>query len=133
MRSTMVFLSRGGISEFDGLSSLQHVEVKARSPGKDAQDPRFGVAHRQIFRRLLLYTFVYNRAMTATEIRRLRHRLGLSQSQLAAVVGVPANTIARWERGEMEMRPSMDRLVRLAVAEAERQRSVTKRRTRSRR
>ena len=57
--------------------------------------------------------------MTANEVRRLRHRLGLSQTQLAAVVGVPANTIARWERGEMQMRPAMDRLVRLTVAEVE--------------
>jgi transcriptional regulator with XRE-family HTH domain len=54
--------------------------------------------------------------MTANELRRLRRRLGLSQSQMAEVVGVPANTIARWERGEMQMQPAMDRLVRLTVA-----------------
>ena len=75
-----------------------------------------------------LYTFVYNRAVTSTELRRLRRRLGLSQTQLAAVVGVPANTIARWERGEMQMRPAMDRLVRLAVAEAARKRAATRKR-----
>jgi DNA-binding transcriptional regulator YiaG len=39
--------------------------------------------------------------VTARELRRFRRRLGLSQGKLAAVVGVPANTIARWERGEM--------------------------------
>jgi transcriptional regulator with XRE-family HTH domain len=60
--------------------------------------------------------------VTSAALRRLRRRLGLTQARLAAVVGVPANTIARWERGEMRMRPSMDRLVRLTIAEAERQR-----------
>ena len=58
--------------------------------------------------------------MTADALCRLRRRLRLSQTELAAVVGVPANTIARWERGEMQMRPAMDRLVRLTIAEAER-------------
>jgi DNA-binding transcriptional regulator YiaG len=57
--------------------------------------------------------------VTANELRRLRRRLGLSQTGMAALVGVPANTIARWERGEMAMRQAMDRLIRLAIAEAE--------------
>jgi transcriptional regulator with XRE-family HTH domain len=56
--------------------------------------------------------------VTADQLRRLRRRLGLTQASLAELVGVPANTIARWERGEMEMRPSMDRLVRLSVEAA---------------
>lgn len=80
--------------------------------------------------RKLIYTTVYNRVMTATELRRLRHRLRLSQTQLAAIVGVPSNTIARWERGEMEMRPAMDRLVQLTVGTYRtQQRRKKKRRT----
>ena len=62
--------------------------------------------------------------MTANELRRLRRRLRLSQVQLADVVGTTANTIARWERGEMQMRPAMDRLVRLSIADAERKRKA---------
>jgi len=33
------------------------------------------------------------------EIRRLRHRLGVSQAGMAALVGVSPNTVARWEQG----------------------------------
>ena len=57
--------------------------------------------------------------MTATELRRLRRRLQRTQAGLANLIGVTANTIARWERGEMRMQPAMDRLVRLTVAQAE--------------
>ena len=56
--------------------------------------------------------------MTPTAVRRLRRRLGLSQVKFADLVGVPGNTVARWERGEMTMGPAMDRLIRLSVAEA---------------
>jgi transcriptional regulator with XRE-family HTH domain len=56
--------------------------------------------------------------LTGKQLLRLRRRLGLSQAGMAALVGVPANTIARWERGEMAMRPAMNRLVRLTTADA---------------
>jgi len=36
--------------------------------------------------------------------------------------------VARWERGEMAMRPAMDKLVRLSVAEADRKRAGTRKR-----
>ena len=38
--------------------------------------------------------------MKPDEIKRLRKRLGLTQTQLAEEVGVPTNTLARWEQGE---------------------------------
>lgn len=38
--------------------------------------------------------------MKPDEIKRLRNRLGLTQKQLAEEVGVPTNTLARWEQGE---------------------------------
>jgi DNA-binding XRE family transcriptional regulator len=38
----------------------------------------------------------------------LRNRLGLSQAEFAKEVGVAPNTIARWERGELNMRPAME-------------------------
>ena len=41
--------------------------------------------------------------MTGQELRRRREALGLSQAQLAALVGVHANTVARWERGEVRI------------------------------
>jgi transcriptional regulator with XRE-family HTH domain len=62
---------------------------------------------------------MYNGGMTASELRRLRRRLKLTQVALADLIGVPGNTIARWERNEMKMGPAMDKLVRLAVAQVE--------------
>lgn len=64
------------------------------------------------------YTLVYAPAMTAQQIQRLRHRTRLSQAKFAAIVGVAANTVARWERGEMQMSPALDKLVRLTVSQA---------------
>ena len=50
--------------------------------------------------------------MTAAQLRRLRKQMGLTQVQLAAMVGVSENTLARWERGEMTMREPAARLLR---------------------
>lgn len=38
------------------------------------------------------------------DLRKRRVRLGLSQAELAARLDIPANTIARWERGEVPVR-----------------------------
>lgn len=51
--------------------------------------------------------------MTGDEVRRLRVQLGLTQVQLAELVGVASNSIARWERDEMAVRESAARLMRL--------------------
>src|SRR5262249_54751026 len=48
-----------------------------------------------------------------TELRAIRKRLGLSQAKLAALVGVQSNSLARWERGELGIRESAARLIRL--------------------
>jgi DNA-binding transcriptional regulator YiaG len=37
----------------------------------------------------------------STEIRSLRDRLGMTQVEFARLLGVAANTVARWERGEL--------------------------------
>jgi DNA-binding transcriptional regulator YiaG len=52
-------------------------------------------------------------AVTANEVWRLRRRLGLTQAQLGDLVGVARNSVARWERGEMGIRETAARLVRL--------------------
>jgi len=50
-----------------------------------------------------------------TAIRRHREKAGLSQSALAAAIGVPASTVFRLERGEFG-RPDPEKLARLAEA-----------------
>jgi len=52
------------------------------------------------------------------DIRYLRTWLGLSRSDLAAVMGIRRETAFRWERGDARfpMTPIADRLLRLLVA-----------------
>lgn len=47
----------------------------------------------------------------------MRQRLGWTQMQLAEAVGVTRNTVARWERGELGMRATAERLIRLIAAQ----------------
>jgi len=53
--------------------------------------------------------------MDPTDVRRLRQRLGLTQAAFADHIGVTPNTIARWERGELGMRPTTARLIQLVL------------------
>ena len=57
--------------------------------------------------------------MTPAYLRRLRRRLRLTQAELAALLGVAKNTVARWERGELGMQPSTERLILLVEQDAE--------------
>lgn len=49
--------------------------------------------------------------MVGKELRAIRARLRLTQVELAELVGVASNTIARWERDEMAMRERKARLI----------------------
>lgn len=55
--------------------------------------------------------------MDGAELRRIRERLGWTQQQLADELGVAANTVARWERGELGMRESTERLILRVAAD----------------
>lgn len=51
--------------------------------------------------------------LSADEIRSLRERFGLKQSDLASLLRLGANTISRWESGRNVQTASMDVLLRL--------------------
>jgi transcriptional regulator with XRE-family HTH domain len=53
--------------------------------------------------------------MTGVALRRLRRGLGWTQKQLAEAVGVTRKTVARWERGELGMRSTAERVIRLVA------------------
>ena len=53
--------------------------------------------------------------MTGQQMRTIRKGLGLTQQGLALLVGVAPNSIARQERGEMGIRESLARLIRLTA------------------
>lgn len=42
--------------------------------------------------------------LTGPELRMLRGKLGVTQEELAVLLGTTGNTVARWERGEMGLR-----------------------------
>jgi DNA-binding transcriptional regulator YiaG len=48
-----------------------------------------------------------------TDLKQMREELGLTQRQAAELVGVQANTWARWERGELVPRGAALRLIEL--------------------
>lgn len=55
--------------------------------------------------------------MTADELRRARALLRLTQSELAAKLGMHANSIARMERGELTISPRTAAGVRMILRE----------------
>jgi DNA-binding transcriptional regulator YiaG len=55
-------------------------------------------------------------SMTGLELRDRRRRLGATQAQLAERLGVTANALARWERGERRISEPVARLVKLLVS-----------------
>jgi transcriptional regulator with XRE-family HTH domain len=56
--------------------------------------------------------------MNGDELKRIRLRLTLTQAQLAERLGVTANTVARWERGEVTITDPMAKLIRLTAQPA---------------
>jgi transcriptional regulator with XRE-family HTH domain len=46
---------------------------------------------------------------------RQRRRLGMTQAELADLIGVAPNTVARWERDELPMRDTTERLVTMVI------------------
>jgi len=62
--------------------------------------------------------------MTADEFRKLRRSLGLTQAELAAILQVTTNTVARWEQGVHAVSP----LARLALSHLALERGATRRR-----
>lgn len=43
--------------------------------------------------------------MESKDLRKIRKGLDLTQKQLAEMLGVAENTVARWERGELKIPP----------------------------
>ena len=58
--------------------------------------------------------------MLGVELRKIRHRLGMSQAQLAAEVGVDSNTVARWERDEVQISATAEILIQKLDSEMRR-------------
>jgi DNA-binding transcriptional regulator YiaG len=57
--------------------------------------------------------------VTSSEFRQLRRRVGLTQLQLSQALGVRANTVARWERGELRIGEPAARLLTVLASNPE--------------
>ena len=49
--------------------------------------------------------------MSGRELHTIRQKLALTQAALAHAIGVTSNTVARWERGEMNISEPVARLI----------------------
>ncbi len=58
---------------------------------------------------------LYSQRMTGQELQRLRAKLDYTQQALANDLGVTANTVARWEREDVRIRPAMANAIHLFV------------------
>jgi DNA-binding transcriptional regulator YiaG len=57
--------------------------------------------------------------MTPHQLRQFRQRLRLTQAVFADCIGVTPNTVARWERGEINMRASTKLLIEMLMKNAD--------------
>jgi DNA-binding transcriptional regulator YiaG len=53
--------------------------------------------------------------VNGAELRKLRHRAGWTQRELAEAMAVVSNTVARWERDELRIQEPYARLALLTV------------------
>src|SRR2546422_10491061 len=59
----------------------------------------------------------YHYLVTPGAVRKLRQRLGLSQSKFATVLGVHKVTVAKWEAGMLGMSATTERLLRVLAGQ----------------
>lgn len=64
--------------------------------------------------------------MNGTELREVRYSLGLSQRQFAEELGICSNSVARAERNERNISPSVEKLARLLLKVRELEQEIAK-------
>jgi DNA-binding transcriptional regulator YiaG len=62
---------------------------------------------------IALYLIEHKKTLKPKEIRFFRRQLGLTQVQLANIMGVTDQTVARWEKGQVTIPDGSDRMLRL--------------------
>ena len=58
--------------------------------------------------------------MTGKRFKQIRLKLGLTQAQLAEILGVASNTVAVWERGEQPISGPVELAMKLLLEKKER-------------
>jgi transcriptional regulator with XRE-family HTH domain len=57
--------------------------------------------------------------MTPKQLRAFRQRIGMTQLEFADYLGVASNTLARWERSELNMRPATALLIEKLIQDTD--------------
>lgn len=83
-----------------------------------------GVIAREGLRLWLRYTDGILWPVKPSEFRTLRKAIGLTQVRLSEALGVRANTVARWERGELRIGEPVARLLKLLASNPEARQSL---------
>lgn len=65
--------------------------------------------------------------MTPAEVKKTREAMRLTQSELAALLGVARNSVARWEMGLHPVSAPVERLLTALVAAQKRQPRTSRR------
>ena len=66
-----------------------------------------------LHRAIGMYLIERKRPLTGAEVRFIRHELDLSQRGLGALLDKSGQTVARWEKGEVQIDGTAERLLRL--------------------
>lgn len=69
-----------------------------------------------LHRAIALHIIATRKALSPREFRFLRREMDLTQNQLAALLGVDGQTVARYEKGESRISGPVDRLIRFWFA-----------------
>lgn len=93
--------------------TLEGVEVRrcGTCGGHEVVIPRIEKLHET----LALAVVKQEARLTGAEVRFLRKYLGYSGTDFAALIGVSAETVSRWENDRETMGPSAERLLRMVI------------------
>jgi transcriptional regulator with XRE-family HTH domain len=73
-------------------------------------------------------TVGYNQGVMAEELKRLRKRMGMTQAELAAALGVWQVTVGRWEAGMRSISEPTARLIERIAKEVKPRRTTKRKR-----
>jgi DNA-binding transcriptional regulator YiaG len=101
-------------------SGLDNVIIEGVMPCKDDEGfdvvtiPNIAGLHSVIAEAIVMH----QTGMSGKELRFLRSEMGMTQAELAKIVHHDAQSVGRWERGEVPMDQAAEALIRLLAIEA---------------
>lgn len=82
---------------------------------QDGEEYVFIDHEEELHREIARHVICTRKSLTGKEIRFLRNTLDLTQKQLAQKLGNNSQSVARWEKGEIEIPADVEKLLRIFV------------------